>query len=109
MPTSTSDPRGHRELVNAHTVASEHVPASGWAADASVRVLSANPLSGAFSGLLQLPKSFRRPAGWFGADTEWLVLSGWLWVGRELRSYGTYGWAPAGSAAGVLAESAVLC
>lgn len=97
MPSVTSDPRGHRELVHAHTVASGPVPASGWTADATVRVLSANPLSGAFSGLLRLPKGFRRPAGWFGVDTEWLVLSGWLWVGRELRNYGTYDWAPAGS------------
>ena len=98
MSTGTTDPRGHRELVHSHEVAPGPVPAAGWADDATVRALSANPVTGAFSGLLRLPKGFRRPAGWLSADTEWLVLSGWLWVGRELRGYGTYDWAPAGSA-----------
>lgn len=97
MQLPAPDPRGHRELVHAAAVEPEPVPAAGWDGDATVRVLSRNPQSGAFSGLLRLPSGFRRPAGRLAADTEWLVLSGWLWVGRELRSYGYYDWAPAGA------------
>lgn len=98
MPSVTHDPRGHRELVHAGAVAPEPVAATGWdGTGASVRVLSSNPGTGAFSGLLHLPKGVRRPAGSYSADVEWLVLSGWLWVGRELRSYGYFDWAPAGA------------
>lgn len=95
MPTP--DPRGHRELVHSRDVAPEPVPAAGWDPAATIRVLSRNPQTGAFSGVLRLPKGFRRPAGSYGADTEWLILSGWVWVGRELRSYGYFDWAPAGA------------
>lgn len=95
MPTD--DPRGHQELVHARDVQPEAVPAAGWDVAASVRVLSRNPQSGAFSGILRLPTGYRRPAGWYAADVEWLILSGWLWVGGELRSYGYFDWAPAGA------------
>lgn len=93
----TPDPRGHRELVHADDVAPEPLAVAGWPEGATVRMLSRNPLTGAFTGLLRLPRGYRRPAGFLAADTEWLVLSGWLWVGRELRSYGYFDWAPAGA------------
>jgi hypothetical protein len=89
------DPRGHRELVHSGDVEPEPVPASGWPGDARVRVLSRNPETGAFSGLLRLPRGAQLPAFHLGADTEWLVLSGWMRVGDDLRTFGWYEWAPA--------------
>ncbi len=97
MPTVTQDPRGHQELIHARDLAAEPLPAAGWPDGATIRLLSRNPETGAYSGLLRLPKGWRRPAGHLAADTEWFVLSGWLWVGRELRSYGYFDWAPAGA------------
>jgi hypothetical protein len=91
------DPRGHRELVHSGEIEPEAMPASGWPDDARVRLLSRDPGTGAFSGLLRVPRGTRLPAFHLAADTEWLVLSGWIRVGEELRTYGWYEWAPAGT------------
>ena len=93
------DPRGHQELI--HSADVEPIPlgdvASGWPDGATIRVLSRNPETGALSGILRVPRGYQRPAGHLAADTEYLVLSGWIRIGDELRTWGWYEWGPAGS------------
>ena len=62
----------------------EPIPAEGWPDGAQVKVLSRDGVTGAFSGVLLLPKGYSRPDGHLAADTEFLVLKGWVRIGDEL-------------------------
>ena len=89
--------RGHAEIVHADEVAPQPLPAAGWPPGAELLLLSSDPDTGAFSGLLDLPAGYRRGQGWLTSDTDLFVLEGTLRCGRELRGAGWYEWLPAGS------------
>jgi hypothetical protein len=89
--------RGHVEFAHAPEVSEQTLPAAGWPAGATARVLSTDSGTGAFSGVVSLPPGYRRPAGHFRTETECLVLSGSVRVDEESRGVGYYEYAPAGS------------
>ena len=89
--------RPHVELVHAADLESTELPASGWLAGPRVKVLSADPDTGALSTLVTLPPSYRRLQGFIESDCEWLVLSGALRIGDSIRGFGWYEFLPAGT------------
>ena len=89
--------RGHVEIVHASQIESSEPPARGWGSGPRVKVLSADPGTGAFTALLTLPAGYRRPRGWVRGATESLVIDGTLRIGDVERSFGFYEYAPAGS------------
>jgi hypothetical protein len=92
--------RGHVELVHAADLESEEVPADGWPVGATVTVLSSDRETGELTGILRLPRGYRRGAGHHAAATETFVLSGTLRVGEEVRGYGFYEFAAPGVGVG---------
>ena len=90
--------RGHIELVHAPEIPEEDFTVPGWPAQPRITMLSADPLSGALSGLLRLPVGYRRPAGLITAETEFLIVDGSLRVGETMRGFGYYEYAPPRSA-----------
>jgi hypothetical protein len=88
--------RGHVELAHAEQQSWRELSLPGWPAGARVNVLSEDPGSGAFSGLLELPAGWRRPEGWLGGACEWLLLQGALRLGEQMRAFGFYEFSPAG-------------
>src|SRR5207253_8609992 len=83
--------------VHAPRIEPEPIPAAGWPNGTQVKVLSRDSETGAFSGILLLPKGYSRPEGHLAADTELLILKGWVRIGEDLRTYGYFDWAPAGT------------
>jgi len=91
------DDRGWVEPVHADEVAASPVPASGWQQGASIRLLSRGAVTGGISGLLELPRGYRRVDGHFPCDVEFFVVSGALRIGTAVRAYGWYEHVPAGA------------
>ena len=87
--------RPHVEHVHADEIEPAEMPARGWLAGPTAKVLSADPDSGALSALVSLPASYRRVPGFLEADCELLVLSGVLRIGETLRGFGWYEYLPA--------------
>lgn len=89
--------RGHVELVHAPELPAAKFFPGGWPDGVGVRVLSEDPLTGAMSGVLEVPAGWRRPAGHLLAESEWIVIEGSLRVGERMRGFGYYEFAPAGA------------
>lgn len=92
------DDRGWVELVHAPEIAVQPLPALGWPVGATMRVLSISSTNGALTGELLLPAGYRRPAGHYATQVEWLVLEGAVRVGGTLRGVGYFEFNPAGGA-----------
>ena len=103
--------RGHVELVHAPDLIAEEVPADGWPVGATVAVLSRDRQTGELTGILRLPRGYRRGAGHYATATETFVLSGTVRVGEDVRGYGFYESAGPGVAVGpwAVAEGCELC
>lgn len=91
------DSRGWVELAHAPELDPQDLPAGGWPAGATMKVLSISEQTGALTGELILPRGYRRPAGHYDTQVEWLVLEGSVRVGNEVRGYGYYEFNPAGT------------
>ena len=91
------DDRGWIELVHSPEIAEVDLPASDWPVGARMKVLSISAATGALTGELILPRGYRRPAGHYDTQVEWLVLEGSLRVGDTVRGYGYYEFSPAGT------------
>lgn len=72
------------------------MPAAGWTPGARVKVLSADPDSGAFTGLVRLPPGWSRDAGHFDTTIESIVIDGELQVAGQTRGFGFYEYVPRG-------------
>jgi len=90
--------RGHVELVHAPQIEAVELPANGWGAGPTAKVLSADPVSGALSALVMLPAGYRRPAGSVSGLVESLVIDGTLSIGGTQRGFGFYECVPGGGA-----------
>jgi hypothetical protein len=89
--------RGHIELVHAPEIAEEDFAAAGWPVQPRIKVLSADPLTGALTGLVRLPAGYRRPGGHLLAESELIMLDGSLRIGETIRDFGYYEYAPSGT------------
>lgn len=90
------DDRGWVELVHSPEIAEQELPAQGWPVGPTMKVLSISRKTGAVSGELILPRGYRRPAGHYATQVEWLVLEGAVRVGSTVRGVGYYEFNPAG-------------
>lgn len=90
--------REHLEIIESDDIEWQDVPASDWPAGARMRLLSSDDETGALTGLLELPPGYRRGPGAIGVGTEWLLLSGTMRIGSEVRARFYYEHAPAGVA-----------
>jgi hypothetical protein len=97
------DSRGWVELAHAPEVAVQALPAEGWPIGAEMKVLSISSTNGALTGELLLPRGYRRPAGHYATQVEWLVLEGTIRIGGVLRGVGYYEFNPAGTDVGAIA------
>lgn len=91
------DDRGWIELVHAPDIAEQPLPAQGWPMGPTMKVLSISEKTGAVTGELFLPRGYRRPAGHYTAQVEWLVLEGSVRVGSTVRAAGYYEFSPVGT------------
>lgn len=82
--------RGHIEHVHAPEIAEAEFTASGWPPGATVKILSADDETGAFTGLLRLPPGWRREAGRLSTTIESMVIDGELEVGGKTRGFGWF-------------------
>ena len=90
--------RHHVEILRSGDVAPAPLPAAGWPAGATARVLSRDAETGALSALLELPAGWRRPAGHHpGTAIDLYVVSGSLVLGGAAWGPGVFGWWPAGT------------
>jgi hypothetical protein len=92
------DDRGWVELAHAPAIDPAALPARGWPVGAELKVLSISERTGALTGELLLPPGYRRPAGHYATQVEWLVLEGAVRVGGTVRGVGYYEFNPAGGA-----------
>ena len=91
------DDRGWIELVHSPEIDPVDLPAGGWPLGPTMKVLSISEKTGALTGELILPAGYRRPAGHYATQVEWLVVSGSIRVGDTVRSVGYYEFNPAGT------------
>ena len=97
--------RGHIELVHAPDIPETSIPATGWPPGATVKILSADPETGAFTGLVRLPPGWQRPAGQLSATVESMVVDGELQADGVARRFGFYEHAPRGGVQRALATA----
>jgi hypothetical protein len=89
--------REHVEIVHTPQIAAGDLPADGWPAGVTCKVLSRDPDDGSLTGVVSLPAGYRRPEGHIPVGSEFIVLSGSLRIGDRICEKGFYEYSPAGA------------
>jgi hypothetical protein len=91
-------PRPHTPHIRADDLPATAMPAGGWPGEATVQLLSRDPVSFAMSALVTLAPGFRRERGSIAVANDVFVLAGSLRVGEHEHGFGYYEHAPPGAA-----------